>query len=85
MLPAPWLIALAFIVGLLVLLPARRLQLSGISPRVVGLYALGLWILAMVLAIRPVGVRILVPLRSGVSSRGGAVAAAEVPMAASRR
>jgi hypothetical protein len=60
-LPAPWLIALAFVVGLLVLIPARRLQLADIPPRVIGLYALGLWILAMVLAIRPAGARILIP------------------------
>jgi hypothetical protein len=57
----PWLIALAFVIGLLVLIPARRLQLSGFSSRVIGLYALGLWIVAMTLAIRPAGARILVP------------------------
>lgn len=57
----PWLIALAFAIGLLVLIPARRLQLSGFSSRVIGLYALALWGLAMILAIRPSGARILVP------------------------
>lgn len=57
----PWLIALALLLGLLVLIPARRLQLSGFSPRIIGLYALGLWIVAMTLAIRPAGARILVP------------------------
>jgi hypothetical protein len=62
MLPAPWLIALALGVGLLILIPARRLQLSGISARVIGLYALGLWLLAMLVAIRPVATRFLVPM-----------------------
>ena len=57
----PWLLALALVVGLLVLIPARRLQLAGVAPRVIGFYALGLWVLAMALAIRPAGARILVP------------------------
>jgi hypothetical protein len=61
MLPTPWLIALALVVGLLVLIPARRLQLAGMSSRTIGLYALGLWILAMAIAIRPAGARVLVP------------------------
>lgn len=61
MLAPPWLLALALVVGLLVLIPARRLQLSGFAPRTIGLYALGLWILAMAFAIRPAGGRILVP------------------------
>lgn len=58
---APWLVALALVVGLLVLIPARRLQLAGVRARTIGLYALGLWILAMALAIRPAGARVLVP------------------------
>ena len=37
--PAPWLLALALVVGLLVLIPARRLQLSGFGGRVVRLAA----------------------------------------------
>ena len=61
LLPAPWLIALGLVVALLVLLPARRLRVAGIAPGWVGLYALVLWILAMSLAIRPVGARVLVP------------------------
>lgn len=61
MLPAPWLLALALVIGLLVLIPARRLQLADVSPRVIGLYALALWILGMTLAIRPAGARILIP------------------------
>jgi hypothetical protein len=60
-LPAPWLLALAFVVALLVLLPARRLQVAGVARRWIGLYALALWSLGMMLAIRPVGARVLVP------------------------
>ena len=63
MLPSPWLLALGLVVGLLVLLPARRLQVAGIASAWIGLYALGLWLLAMSLAIRPVGARILIPVR----------------------
>jgi hypothetical protein len=62
MLPAPWLLALALGVGLLVLIPARRLQLSGVSGRFIGLYALVLWLLAMLIAIRPIATRFLVPI-----------------------
>lgn len=62
MTPAPWLLALALVLGLLVLIPARRLQLSGLSGRAIGLYTLVLWLLAMVVAIRPAGARILVPI-----------------------
>lgn len=59
--PAPWLLALGLVVGLLVLIPARRLQLSGFRGRAIGLYTAMLWLLAMGIAIRPVGARILVP------------------------
>lgn len=62
MLPAPWLIALALVVGLLVLIPARRLRIAGFSSRTIGLYALGVWGLAMLVAIRPVGGRVVVPI-----------------------
>lgn len=62
MILSPWLLALALVVGLLVLIPARRLQLAGITSRTIGLYALLLWILAMVIAVRPFGARILVPI-----------------------
>ena len=48
--------------GLLVLIPARRLQLAGLSARAIGLYVLVLWVLAMVVAIRPVGARVLIPI-----------------------
>ena len=62
MLPAPWVLALALGLGLLVLIPARRLQLSGVSARTTGAYVLVLWLLAMVVAIRPLGTRFLIPI-----------------------
>ena len=58
---APWLIALALVVGLLVLIPARRLRLIGFSPRTIGLYASMLWLLGMGVAMAPAGARVLVP------------------------
>jgi len=61
MLPTPWLLAVALVIGLLVLIPARRLQLAGMSAPTIGLYTLVLWAVAMVLVIRPTGARILVP------------------------
>lgn len=59
--PAPWLLALALVIALLALIPARRLQLAGVSPRAIGLYTLALWVLGMTLAVRPAGARILIP------------------------
>ena len=61
MLPAPWLLALALVLALLVLIPARRLHLAGVSPRMIALYAIGLWAAALFLAIRPGATRILIP------------------------
>ncbi len=61
MLPAPWLLGLGLVVALLVMIPARRLQLGGFAPRTIGLYALGVWLLAMTMAIRPIGIRLLLP------------------------
>ena len=58
----PWLLALGLILGLLVLLPARRLQLAGLAPRTIGLFALLMWALAMFVAVSPGGARILVPI-----------------------
>ena len=60
--PAPWLLALALVIGLLILVPARRLQLAGLTPRTIGLYALTLWLLAMIVAVQPVATRVLVPI-----------------------
>lgn len=60
--PAPWLLALALVLALIVLIPAKRLQLAGISGRVTGAYAIALWLMAMAIAIRPVGIRFLLPI-----------------------
>ena len=57
----PWLVALGLVLALLVLIPARRLQLAGVQPRVIGLYALVLWAFAMLVAVRPGATRVLVP------------------------
>lgn len=61
LLPAPWLLALALAIGLIVALPARRLYLGGVPSRVIGAYALVLWLLAMAMAVRPVASRLLIP------------------------
>jgi uncharacterized membrane protein YedE/YeeE len=62
LLPAPWLLALALVLGLLVLPAARRLQLAGLSGRSIGLYTLFLWLLALAVAIRPGVTRFLIPI-----------------------
>jgi hypothetical protein len=58
----PWLLALALVIGLLVLIPARRLQLSGFASRTIGAYTLLLWVFAMLVAIRPGATRVLIPM-----------------------
>jgi hypothetical protein len=58
----PWLIALALVVGLVVLIPARRLQLAALSSRTIGWYALAVWALAMLVAIVGGATRVLVPI-----------------------
>jgi hypothetical protein len=60
--PAPWLLVLGLVLGFLILVPARRLQLAGLAPRTIGLFALTLWLLAMLVAIRPTATRVLVPI-----------------------
>ncbi len=60
--PAPWLLALGLALGLIVLIPARRLQLAGVSRPGIAAYTALLWVLGMVLAIRPVGIRFLLPI-----------------------
>jgi len=60
--PTPAIIALALVIGLIVLVPARRLRASGLGPAAIGAYALVLWVLGMMLALRPVASRILVPV-----------------------
>ena len=62
MLAPPWLLALGLVLGLLVLVPARRLQLAGLAPRTIGLLAATLWALGMLVAIRPVSSRVLIPI-----------------------
>ncbi len=62
MLTPPWLLALGLVLGLLVLLPARRLQLAGLPPRTIGLLALSLWALGMLVAVSPGGARVLIPI-----------------------
>jgi uncharacterized membrane protein YedE/YeeE len=62
MLPAPALLAVGLALGLLILLPARRLRLAGLSGRSIGLYAAVLWALAFFLAIRPAVTRFLIPI-----------------------
>ncbi len=60
---SPWLIALGLVLGVLVLFPARRLQLAGLSGRLIGGYATILWLIGFLLAIRPAGLaRFLVPI-----------------------
>jgi hypothetical protein len=61
-LPAPALIAVGLVIGLLVLLPARRLQHAGFGGRSIGSYALCLWGLAFLLAVRPGATRFLIPI-----------------------
>ena len=58
----PWLLALGLVLGLLVLLPARRLQLAGLAPRTIGFFAFLLWSLGMLVAVSPGGARILIPI-----------------------
>ena len=62
LLPAPWLIGVALLLGFFVLLPARRLQLAGLSGRSIGLYALCLWLLGFAVLVRPGVTRFLIPI-----------------------
>jgi hypothetical protein len=62
MLPAPLLLAVGLILGLIILIPARRLQLAGFRSRTIGIYAACLWALAFFLAVRPIAARFLVPI-----------------------
>jgi hypothetical protein len=61
-LPTPALLAVGLLLGLVVLLPARRLQLAGLSSRMIGLYAFCVWALAFLLVFRPVAARFLIPI-----------------------
>ena len=62
MLPPPAILAVGLLLALLVLIPARRLHLAGLASRTIGLYAFGLWLLALLLAIRPGATRFLIPI-----------------------
>jgi hypothetical protein len=55
-------LAIAFGLALLVLLPARRLHLAGISGRWIGVYALFVWALAFLVAVRPLLLRFAIPI-----------------------
>jgi hypothetical protein len=58
----PFPIALGLVIALLVLLPARRLQLAGFRTRWIAAYAVVTWALGFFLALRPVAARFLVPI-----------------------
>ena len=62
MLPAPALLAVGLVLGLIILLPARRLQLAGFSRRSIAVYAICLWALAFFMAVRPFAARFLIPI-----------------------
>jgi hypothetical protein len=62
MLLEPLPIALGIGIALLVLLPARRLQLAGFRARWIAAYAVAVWALAFALAIRPLLTRFLIPI-----------------------
>ena len=59
---SPAILALGLALALIVLLPARRLQLAGLAARSIGLYALALWLLGAIVAIRPGSARLLIPI-----------------------
>ena len=62
MVVGPEFLALGLVLVLLVLIPARRLQLAGFGARTIGAYAACLWLLGLVVAVRPGLLRILIPL-----------------------
>jgi hypothetical protein len=62
MLPPPALLAIGSLLVLAVLLPARRLHLAGLPARVIGLYALFVWVLAFALVIERIAARFLIPI-----------------------
>ena len=62
MIAPPWLLALGLVVGLLVLVPVRRLRAAGLSSGSVGMYAVAIWALAMLVANVPGTTRLLIPL-----------------------
>lgn len=61
MLP-PVVLALAILVALVALLPARRLQLAGLAPRLIGAYTAFIWLGGMLVALAPGSARWLFPI-----------------------
>ena len=61
-LSVPALLAIGLGLALLVLLPARRLEAAALSARSIGTYALAVWSLAFLVAIRPGATRFLLPI-----------------------
>jgi hypothetical protein len=59
---SPALLALGLGLGLILLIPARRLQLAGLTGRSIGVYALVLWMLGFLAALRPGPLRLLIPI-----------------------
>jgi hypothetical protein len=58
----PFLLALVLVVGVLVLLPAKRLQQAGLSSRAIGTYVMLLWFGAILVASRVGPSGVMVPL-----------------------
>jgi hypothetical protein len=58
----PLVIGLALLVALVALPPARRLQLAGLEPRLIGSYTTLLWIGGMLVVLAPGATRWLVPI-----------------------
>ena len=59
---SPAVIGLAIVVALVALLPARRLQLAGLAPRLIGAYAAVLWLAGMLVVLSPGAARWLAPM-----------------------
>jgi hypothetical protein len=57
----PLILALGLVFGLIVLLPARRMQLAGLPGRLAGWYAFALWLGALLVSLSPAA-RFLVPI-----------------------
>lgn len=58
----PALLAIGLVLGLLILIPARRLRAAGLSAGSAGLYTAVLWVMAALLAIRPGATRLFIPV-----------------------
>jgi hypothetical protein len=58
----PLAIGLALLTALVLLPPARRLQLAGLEPRLIGTYTTLLWIGGMLVVLAPGATRWMVPI-----------------------